>query len=110
MKHCAQARAIENQVFVVTAGSTGNLTQVHHMNSQNAQSGIYSPIDYDLSENGVVSECDPNVETMVVGKVDLELLRRNRLNGTVTPLHDRRSDLYQIKTEEAVAKEITVKS
>lgn len=94
IKNCVQARAIENQVFVVTASSTGNLTHVTKMTNQNAQSGIYSPVDYDLSEDGVISESDPSVETMIVGKVDLEALRLNRLNGTVTPLQDRRKDVY----------------
>ncbi|GGB40733.1 hydrolase YhcX [Lentibacillus populi] len=93
IRYCAQARAVENQAIVITAGAVGNLTQVYHMNTHYAQSAIFSPIDYALSENGIIGESDPNTETMVVGEVDLESLRRNRLIGTVTPLKDSRNDI-----------------
>ena len=86
--HCAKARAIESQVFVVAACATGNTAKVPHLHHHHATSGIYSPIDYDLSDDGIVSESGPNEGTIVVGKVDLELLRQNRLSGTVTPFHD----------------------
>ncbi|GGB40696.1 GNAT family N-acetyltransferase [Virgibacillus dakarensis] len=95
IRYCAQARAVENQAIVITAGAVGNLTQVYHMNTHYAQSAIFSPIDYAFSENGIIGESDPNTETMVVGEVDLESLRRNRLVGTVTPFKDQRRDLYQ---------------
>ena len=38
---CAQARAIENECFVVIAGSVGNLPRVHNMDIQYAQSGVF---------------------------------------------------------------------
>ena len=40
---CAQARAIENECFVVIAGSVGNLPRVHNMDIQYAQSGEFTP-------------------------------------------------------------------
>ena len=46
------------------------------------------------------AQCEPNVETVVVADLDLETLRRNRVDGTVRPWRDRRLDLY-----EAVEKE-----
>ncbi|WP_405027686.1 GNAT family N-acetyltransferase [Lentibacillus songyuanensis] len=92
---CAQARAIENQVATVTAGTVGNLTQVYHMNTNYAQSGIFTPIDYGVGD-GVIGEAAANIEMMVVGEVDLEALRRNRLVGTVQPLNDRRHDMYHV--------------
>ena len=39
---CAQARAIENECFVVIAGCVGNLPRVHNMDIQYAQSGAVS--------------------------------------------------------------------
>ena len=47
-----------------------------------------------------VIKCCPGVETVVIGEVDLEILRRNRMDGTVTPLKDRRTDLYNISFRE----------
>ena len=41
---CAQARAIENECFVVIAGSVGNLPRVHNMDIQYAQSGGIYPM------------------------------------------------------------------
>ncbi len=96
VRYCAQARAIENEVYTVISGTVGNLPQVENMDIQYAQSGIFTPSDFAFPRDGVVGECSPNIETVVVGDVDLELLRRQRRAGTVTQLKDRRKDLYDI--------------
>jgi predicted amidohydrolase len=96
VRYCAQARAIENQVYTCIAGTVGNLTHVENMDIQYAQSGIFSPSDFEFARDGIVGECDANVETVVVGDVDLEKLRRSRNSGSVRQLRDRRRDLYRI--------------
>jgi predicted amidohydrolase/ribosomal protein S18 acetylase RimI-like enzyme len=96
VRYCAQARAIENQIYTVITGTVGNLTHVQQMDTQYAQSGIFSPSDFSFPRDGIVGECSPNIETVVVGEIDLEILRRNRATGTVTQLKDRRNDLYRI--------------
>jgi predicted amidohydrolase/ribosomal protein S18 acetylase RimI-like enzyme len=101
VRYCSQARAVENQIYTVIAGTVGNLTHVPHVDVQYAQSGIFSPSDFTFSSNGIVGECSANIETIVVGEVDLELLRRNRNVGSVTPLKDRRTDYYKIITSES---------
>lgn len=95
-RYCAQARAVENQVYTVTAGLVGNLPNVHHLNMMYGKSTIFSPSDYCFAHQGIVAESDANVETILFGEVDLEMLRRNREIGTVTPLKDRRTDLYTV--------------
>lgn len=100
VRYCAQARAVENQVYTVISGTVGNLTHVEHMDVQYAQSGIFSPSDFTFPGDGIIAECNPNIETIIVGEIDLELLRRNRNVGTVTPLKDRRGDLYRIVAPE----------
>ncbi len=97
VRYSAQASAIENQVYTVIAGAVGNLSHVANMDIQYAQSGIFSPSDITFPKDGIVGECNPNIETVIVVDVDLELIRRNRINGTVTQLKDRRTDLYEIK-------------
>ena len=97
VRYCAQARAIENQVYTCIAGTVGNLTHVENMDIQYAQSGIFSPSDFGFARDGIVGECDANVDTVVVGDVDLEKLRRSRNTGSVRQLRDRRRDLYRIE-------------
>ncbi len=96
VRYCAQARAIENEVYTVISGTVGNLTHVLRSDTMYAQSGIFSPSDFPFSRDGIVGECSANIETVVIGEVDLEILRRNRVTGTVTHLKDRRRDLYNI--------------
>jgi predicted amidohydrolase/ribosomal protein S18 acetylase RimI-like enzyme len=97
VRYCAHARAIENQIYTVIAGTVGNLSQVENMDIQYAQSGIFTPSDFAFPRDGIVGECNPNIETVVVGDVDLEILRRERRSGSVTQLRDRRRDLFEIK-------------
>ncbi|WP_286229877.1 bifunctional GNAT family N-acetyltransferase/carbon-nitrogen hydrolase family protein [Neobacillus mesonae] len=78
VRYCAQARAVENNVYTCIAGTVGNLTHVENMDIQYAQSGIFSPSDFEFARDGIVGECDANVDTVVVGDVDLEKLRRSR--------------------------------
>ncbi|QAS51766.1 GNAT family N-acetyltransferase [Halobacillus litoralis] len=97
VRYCAQARAVENQVYTVIAGTVGNMTQVENMDIQYAQSGIFTPSDFEFARDGIIGECNPNVETVVVGDVDLEILRRQRKSGTVRQLRDRRRDLFETR-------------
>ncbi|MBU8908824.1 bifunctional GNAT family N-acetyltransferase/carbon-nitrogen hydrolase family protein [Desertibacillus haloalkaliphilus] len=96
VRYCSQARAIENQVYTVISGTVGNLPQVENMDIQYAQSGIFTPSDFSFPRDGIVGECNPNIDTVVVGDVDLEILRRHRKTGSVAQLKDRRRDIYEI--------------
>lgn len=96
VRYCAQARCVENHVYVVASGCTGNLPLVDNTDINYAQSGIYTPADFSFSRDGIGAECTPNIETLVVHDVDLELLRRHRYVGTTQNWGDRRRDLYRI--------------
>lgn len=96
----AQARAIENQIYVAIAGTVGNIPSVPNMDIQYAQSAIFTPSDFPFSRDGIVAIAEENAEMVVIADVDLEVLRRTRHNGTVTPLKDRRKDLYELKFNE----------
>jgi predicted amidohydrolase/ribosomal protein S18 acetylase RimI-like enzyme len=97
VRYCAQARAIENQVYTCISGTVGNLTHVENMDIQYAQSAIFSPSDFGFARDGIVGECDANVDTVVIGDVDMQKLRRFRNSGSVRQLRDRRRDLYRIE-------------
>jgi predicted amidohydrolase len=96
VRHCAQARAIENECYVAIAGSVGNLPQVHNMDIQYAQSAVFTPCDFAFPPNGIKSEATPNAEMVLIVDVDLELLKDLHAHGSVRNLKDRRTDLYQL--------------
>lgn len=96
VRHCSQARAIENQMYVAIAGCAGMMPFVDNADMHYAQCAILTPSDFPFARDAVASESMPNIETIVVHDVDLELLRRNRVDGTVRPWTDRRTDLYKV--------------
>jgi predicted amidohydrolase len=97
VRYCAQARAIENQCFVVLSGNVGNLPNVHNMDIQYAQSCILTPCDFPFARDGIAAEATENVETLTITDVNLADLSWARAEGTVRNLADRRFDLYDIK-------------
>lgn len=97
VKYCAQARAIENQVFIVTAGTVGNLTHVDNVDVQYAQSGIYTPADFSFSRDGIAGECSENTETVIMAEVDMETLDRYRKSNDALSFKDRRTDIYSLQ-------------
>ncbi len=96
VRYCCQARAVENQVYVVMSGNVGNLPNVHNMDIQYAQSGIFTPCDFSFARDGIAADTTPNVETVAIADLRLETLVMARNNGTVKNLSDRRHDLYSI--------------
>ncbi|MDD3178921.1 MAG: bifunctional GNAT family N-acetyltransferase/carbon-nitrogen hydrolase family protein [Opitutaceae bacterium] len=98
VRHCAAARAIENQIYVALAGNVGNLPDVENMDVQYGQSVVLTPSDFAFARDGVVGEADANEETVLICDVDLDDLHAARNDGTVTPRLDRRADLFKIVT------------
>ena len=98
VRTCAQARCIENDVYVAIAGCTGNLPFVENADIHYAQSAVFTPCDVTFARDGIGAEANANIETVVIHDVDLELLRRHRLQGSVTNVKDRRTDLYDVVT------------
>lgn len=97
VRHCAQARAIENECYVVATGSVGNLPGVANMDFQYARSAVFSPSDYDFPENAIVTEAPAGIETALVAELDLEALDRLHHHGSVRNLRQRRPDLYEVR-------------
>lgn len=100
VRYCAQARCIENHVFVALSGCVGTLPFVANADIHYAQSSILSPSDMSFNRDGIAAECTPNIETVVVHDVDVELLRRHRRRGSVQNWKDRRTDLYTLTFRE----------
>lgn len=94
VRHCAQARAIENECYVVLAGSVGNLPQVESLDVQYGQSAMLSPSDFAFPHDAILSEATPNTEMLLFSDLDLDKLRLLHTEGTVRNLMDRREDVY----------------
>ena len=97
VKHCAQARAIENECYVAIAGCVGNLPKVNNMDIQYAQAAVFTPSDFAFPSNGIKAEATPNTEMTLIVDVDINLLKELHEHGSVQTLKDRRHDLYNLK-------------
>src|SRR5262245_20273940 len=97
VRYCAQARCIENHVYVAISGSVGNLPNVESLGIHYAQSGIFTPADIPFKRDAIAAECPPNIETVIFEDLDLELLKKHRQSGSVLNWHDRRTDLFEVR-------------
>ena len=98
VRYCAQARAIENQVYVAMTSTVGNLA-VEGLGMHYGQASILTPSDFPFARDGIAAEGVTNMEQVVVADVDLDALTQNRLNGTTIPLYDKMRDVYQAPVE-----------
>lgn len=94
VRYTSHARAIENQVYVVTASTVGSLPTVDFMRMNFGQSAIIAPNDVPFPPRGIVVEGELNNDMVVTGDLDLALLYQVREKGSVTTWRDRRTDLY----------------
>ena len=97
VRYCCQARAVENQIYVVMSGNVGNLPNVANMDIQYAQSCILTPCDFPFARDGIAADTTPNVETVAIADLRPETLITARNSGTVKNLRDRRHDLYHLQ-------------
>jgi predicted amidohydrolase len=96
VRRCAQARAIENECYVVITGSVGNLPNVENMDIQYSQAAVFTPSDYAFPHDAIAAEATPNTEMSLIADLDLEKLNEIRHHGSVRNSRDRRRDLYRV--------------
>ena len=72
VRYCAQARAIENQIYVALAGNVGNLPDVANMDVQYGQAAVFTPSDFAFARDGIAAEADSNEETVLICDLDLD--------------------------------------
>ncbi|MFT6077235.1 MAG: putative amidohydrolase/GNAT superfamily N-acetyltransferase [Myxococcota bacterium] len=97
VRYCCQARAVENQIYVVMSGTVGNLPNVSNMDINYAESCILTPCDFPFARDGVAGTATPNTEMVVICDLNIESLMSARNSGTVQNLKDRRLDLYKVQ-------------
>ena len=102
VRYCAHARAIENQMFVIQSSTVGSLPMVPTVSMNYGQASILTPSDFAFARDGIMAEGIPNQEMMVLGELNLRLLRSNRFRGTVLPLRDSRNSSELVAETEIV--------
>lgn len=96
VRHCAQARAIENQLFVVLSGLVGALSEDRpQVDMAFCQAGVFTPCDVPFAADGILQIGETNENMTVLAELDFHRLRENRERGAVAPFFDRRPDLYE---------------
>jgi len=94
VRYCCHARAVENQIYIVTTGTVGSLRRVDFMRANFGQAAIISPNDIPFPPGGILAEGEINADMLVTADLDLSLLEDVRKAGSVTTWRDRRTDLY----------------
>ncbi|MGG3623466.1 carbon-nitrogen hydrolase family protein [Bacillus gobiensis] len=102
VRYTSHARAVENQVYVVSTGTVGSLPTVDFMRANFGQAAVITPNDIPFPPRGILVEGEVNEDMVVTTDLDLELLYQVRENGSVTTWRDRRIDLYLDWEKESV--------
>lgn len=103
VRYCAQARAVENQMYVVQSSTVGSLPMVPAVSLNYGQASILTPSDFAFSRDGILAEGIPNQESMVIGDVNLTTILQGRSHGTVLPLLDSQQSADIVKHVEIIA-------
>ncbi len=88
VRYCCHARAIENTMYVIHAGTVGSLPMVPAVSMNYGQASILTPSDFPFARDGILAEGNTNQEQLVIGEINLDTIRQARENGTVLPLRD----------------------
>ncbi len=100
VRYCAQARAIENCMYVVHASTVGSIPSVPSVSLNYGQASILTPSDFPFSRDGIIAEGVVNQETMVIADINLATVVDARTNSTVLPLRDsERAELVVANSE-----------
>ena len=94
VRYTAQARAIEDQVYVVVTHTVGTLPTVENLRSNVGQAAILTPCDYPFPPGGVLAQGEMNQEMVIAADLDMDTIGRAQAGGSVRTWQDRRRDLY----------------
>ena len=83
-----QARALENQCYVVQASLVGNAPWSEAVDLNCGAAAIYTPVDRGFPDNGILAIGEYNVPQWVYAELDLAGVTRVRLEGQVFNYQD----------------------
>lgn len=105
VRYCAQARCIENTMYVVHSCTVGSLPQIPAVSLNYGQASILTPSDFPFARDGILAEGNINTEMLVIGELNLDTVLEARERGTVLPLRDSQSTAEVLKNLEHVVLE-----
>jgi predicted amidohydrolase len=88
LRHCAAARAIEHQIYVVLDGLTGELGGP--LPTGWSRSAILAPCDEPWPGDGVLAVAEDDTEQVIRERLDVDLLHRRRRECPSPTANDRR--------------------
>ena len=89
VRHSAQARCVENQVFVAHCSLLGTVDETPFYGA----ASILTPCDGEFPEKGIAAEAPFNEEAIATAEVETDMLREIRKSGDATTFNDRRWDV-----------------
>ncbi|MCY0967432.1 carbon-nitrogen hydrolase family protein [Parathalassolituus penaei] len=78
-----QARALENQCYVVQAPTFGTALWSPALDENTGVASIYTPVDYGFPDNGILASGDSQQPGWVMAELDLDALETVRQQGQV---------------------------
>ena len=84
----SQARALENQCYVVHAPLVGEAMWAPALEQCYGRAGIYTPVDQDFPSDGILAQGELNVPMWVYADLDLAKTRAVRTHGNVLNYRD----------------------
>lgn len=88
IRHCAQARAVESQNYVVMSSLIGSNSKLPMLSTCYGRGGIFTPCDVGFPDEGVLGLGALNEEGVVTQSLDVSLLHKVRVEGTVLNRRD----------------------
>lgn len=83
VRHGAQARALENQCYVVQAPTVGDSPWTPAMDANRGAAGVFAPPDLPFPEDGVVALGRMDAATWIHADLDLDAVAALRRDGSV---------------------------
>ena len=88
IRAAAAARALENQIAVITSPTVGDALWSPAVDRNNGSAGIFVPPDARLSDTGVIAQGNLNEPGWVTGTIDFARLRKLRTSGEMRNFSD----------------------
>lgn len=96
VRHCCEARAIENQIFVVMSSVVDGDRQFEEINEHYGRGAVFSPCDAGFPANGSMIEGTTNKEGIAIAELNFKTLETIRTSGSVLNLRDLSSSTQAI--------------
>lgn len=93
VRHCAEARCVENQIFAVMSPIIGGHPNFPEIGSHYGRSAAFSPCDIGFPSNGILQETPTPDESALIVEIDLAKLKQVRKSGTVLNFRDSKSEV-----------------